>query len=71
MATKAKAKPRRKKEPEIDAVTGLPPRPFTQLDTGPNGIIVTTPPEVRRRAAKAIAEAEVYNARKRTKKAKK
>lgn len=71
MATKSKARPRKKKTSEIDEVTGLPPRPFTQLDTGPNGIIVTTPPEVRRRAAKAIAEAEAYNARKRAKRAKK
>ena len=69
MATKAK--PRKRKKAEIDAVTGLPPRPFTQLDTGPNGIIVTTPPDVRRRAAKAIAEAEAYNARKKAKRGKK
>lgn len=69
MATKAK--PRKKKSPKLDEVTGLPPRPFTQLDTGPNGIIVTTPPDVRRRAAKAIAEAEAYNARKKAKRGKK
>ena len=69
MATKAKS--RKKKSPTLDEVTGLPPRPFTQLDTGPNGIIVTTPPEVRRRAAKAIAEAEAYNARKKAKRGKK
>ena len=69
MATKAKS--RKKKSPKPDEVTGLPPRPFTQLDTGPNGIIVTTPPEVRRRAAKAIAEAEAYNARKKAKRGKK
>lgn len=71
MATKERANPRKKKEPEIDEVTGLPPRPFTQLDTSPNGIIVTTPPDVRRRAAKAIAEAEAYNARKNAKRGKK
>ena len=69
MATKAK--PRKKKSPKLDEVTGLPPRPFTQLDTGPNGIIVTTPPDVQRRAAKAIAEAEAYNARKKAKRGKK
>lgn len=69
MATKAK--PHKKKPQKLDEVTDLPPRPFTQLDTGPNGIIVTTPPNVRRRAAKAIAEAEAYNARKKVKRGKK
>ncbi len=52
-----------KRKQEIDEITGLPPRPFTQLDTSFNGIIETTPPDVKRRLDAAVRRAKEQNAR--------
>lgn len=56
------------KKTEIDEVTGLPVRAFTQLDTSSNGITVTTPSAIKKRCAAAVKRAEKMNAAKAKKK---